>query len=430
MTTRTFVRLLYPCLLLATLLTVACRRDELFPSSIAPYIELTFPSQTTVQTTSSTSLTIFIQTAQAISSVAVQRGNRIDTALFSGNSIWTVSNYPLENGLNSLTLRVAGDGGTIYTQPATLLKLSLFSTSLGTMVLKTPRYNHTAVLLQNGKIFIAGGISTTGGAALRATELYDPATNISTSLPAQMLSPRAGHTATLLSDGKVLILGGETADNGSSELALPDAEIYDPAAGSFSQATFDRTLTRTEHAALLIAPTKFLITGGENDDEILFDAKTFSLTAQPYPIDGSNTFLLDANTYRHTLTLTNNKPVLLGYAFASDGTAYPRNSVLTPDNPAFQSGMTKPRNNHAAAELEPGLIVVTGGSSFGAQGAETVLQSIEIFAEPSLTFFTILPLLTAPRTGHTATKLSNGTVIILGGKNAGGVLSSAEQLIY
>jgi hypothetical protein len=85
----------------------------------------------------------------------------------------------------------------------------------------------TATLLPNGKILIAGG-QDSGGTLLPSAELYDPGTGTFSKLPnfvqtGSMHSPRAQHTATLLSNGKVLLVGssGETAS----------AELFDPAFG-------------------------------------------------------------------------------------------------------------------------------------------------------------------------------------------------------
>src|SRR6202140_4950839 len=79
----------------------------------------------------------------------------------------------------------------------------------------TPRYNHTATLLIDGRVLITGG---TGGQGISSAELYDPSTR-SFVPTGSMTVGRWGHTATLLRDGKVLIAGG----SGS-----PSAELYDP----------------------------------------------------------------------------------------------------------------------------------------------------------------------------------------------------------
>ncbi len=92
--------------------------------------------------------------------------------------------------------------------------------------MSTQRKEHTATLLNTGKVLVAGGMLDTSGAATASAELYDPATG--TWSPTGSLSgARADHTATLLSNGKVLVVGG-----GNSKVPyLATAEIYDPQTG-------------------------------------------------------------------------------------------------------------------------------------------------------------------------------------------------------
>jgi Galactose oxidase, central domain len=93
--------------------------------------------------------------------------------------------------------------------------------------LTTARCGHTATLLPNGKVLVAGG--NTNGTTLATAELYDPATGTWTAT-GSLATARWLHTATLLRNGKVLVAGG--ADTNFN--AFASAELYDPANGTWT----------------------------------------------------------------------------------------------------------------------------------------------------------------------------------------------------
>jgi hypothetical protein len=111
------------------------------------------------------------------------------------------------------------------------------------------RLLHTATLLQNGKVLIVGGYDAGASnfnhqVVAKTTELYDPSTN-SFQWEAQMITPRVGHTATLLKNGQVLVAGGRDAGN----TILNTMEIYDPDCHDFTPV--DRlTVPRVSHGAV------------------------------------------------------------------------------------------------------------------------------------------------------------------------------------
>ena len=128
------------------------------------------------------------------------------------------------------------------------------------------RSGHTATLLPNGKILIAGGYN--GAANLNTAELYDPATGAFTSA-GTMFDMRSGHTATLLPSGKVLIAGGISAQT------LQTAELYDPTAATFTS-TGLLTAARSNHTATLLPNGRVLLAGGAAGAAVLNTTEVYA----------------------------------------------------------------------------------------------------------------------------------------------------------
>jgi len=116
------------------------------------------------------------------------------------------------------------------------------------------RSNHAATLLNTGKVLVAGGVGPfcAGCNSGMTAELFDPATG-TWSPTGSMSIFRSQHTATLLSNGKVLVAGG----NGAT------AEVYDPATGTFSPSG-SMTTTRANHTATLLPDGRVLVSGGQS----------------------------------------------------------------------------------------------------------------------------------------------------------------------
>src|SRR5262249_18698218 len=127
--------------------------------------------------------------------------------------------------------------------------------------LVTARFGHTATMLGNGKILLAGGFSTTFGPSARSAELYDPAAGTFTATAGAMVQFTGRHTATLLDNGTVLIVGGSSGD------IQARAEVYDPSTDHFTQVGATRT-PRYIHAAARLSDGSVLIAGGYGEQPI------------------------------------------------------------------------------------------------------------------------------------------------------------------
>src|SRR3954468_3386154 len=124
--------------------------------------------------------------------------------------------------------------------------------------LAAARRGHTATVLQDGKIVVVGGEN--GAGAVGVVELYDPGTRTFSSLDA--LLARTDHSATLLPDGRVLVAGGRAGAN-----ILDSTQIFDPVAGTFSAGP-SLQRARSGQSATLLADGRILIVGGDADGSV------------------------------------------------------------------------------------------------------------------------------------------------------------------
>jgi subtilisin family serine protease len=190
----------------------------------------------------------------------------------NGNGMWAGTgsmsterlNHTATLLANGKVLVAGGFNGVSYFRGAELYEYDP-ATGTGTWTptgdMTTARLWHTATLLPNGKVLVTGG-RTIMGNRLRTAELftYDPATGNGTWAPADsMTGAREGHTATLLSNGKVLVAGG------SDGVALSTTELYDPTPPGTWTPTLPMTHFRLGHRATLLPNGKVLVSGGRNE---------------------------------------------------------------------------------------------------------------------------------------------------------------------
>jgi len=184
-------------------------------------------------------------------------------------------------------------------------------TATGNMI--EPRTGHTATLLADGRVLVAGG----GGSVTLATaELYDPGTG-SWTATGSMSGGRILHTATLLPDGKVLVAGGADSIGETSVNALASAELYDPSTGSWT-ATGNMTQPRARHTATLLPDGKVLVVGGSGSGsgtDSLISAELYDPSTGSWTATGN---LNEARTY-HTATLLPDGKVLVAGGHGSSG---------------------------------------------------------------------------------------------------------------
>ena len=213
---------------------------------------------------------------------------------------------------------------------------------------------HTATLLQSGKVLIAAGQYDNPDYSItrhNLAEIYDPTSGASTST-GSLYQARAGHTATLLQNGKVLIAGG--LDNNTN--SLKSAELYDPTSGAFTS-TGDMKESRYGHTATLLSSGKVLIAGGSTGNAELYDptSGTFSYATHSMMIPAR----ID-----HTGTLLSDGKVLLAGGFAGWGGKVTNSAEIydpITDSFSYTSYMNSPRQEFAASLLTDGRVLLVGG---------------------------------------------------------------------
>lgn len=266
----------------------------------------------------------------------------------------------------------------------------------------SPRGVHTATLLNNGKVLLAGGLLKAEGDEISSSsaELYDPATGrfIPTG---KMSAERAGHTATLLKSGDVLVTGGGTAS----------AEIYQVARGQFIPAGLMST-NRERHAATLLKDGKVLITGGSNRNPIE-SAEFYDPLTNSFTLAGE----MSSPRFAHASTLLPDGNVLLTGGASNWRTVLATAEVFDSVNKTFSlvGNMTVSRHKHAAMLMPNGRVLIAGGSS-SAPDWEGRHRSAEVYNPAKASFSPTGEMKESRFKIPSAIALtSNGRVLICGG---------------
>ena len=298
--------------------------------------------------------------------------------------------------------------------PATFTATSrtLAGTFALTGSMSTARYWHTATLLRDGRVLVAGGDSSTSTHSGFATaELYDPATGTFTRTANNMTVARVGHSATLLADGRVLIAGGNDARGRVSSV-----DLFDPVTNRFVQ-TGNLVDAQTYHEGTLLRTGEVLITGGGTASFREARAELYDPATGTFRYTGQYADVIPPDAYNGLVgisatLLTNGKVLLASLPRAevydpATGTFAATGSMLTNIGQSYISGRT-------ATLLINGKVLLTGGHH------EDIgrFSKSELY-DPSTGIFLYTTSMPYPRDLHTSTLLASGKVLIAGGESYG-----------
>jgi hypothetical protein len=331
--------------------------------------------------------------------------------------------------------------------------------------LNVGRRCHTATLLGNGRVLVAGGFEQGTFVSDRA-ELYNPATETFTALTGRMAQPRAQHTATRLLDGRVLLVGGVYEASSAQLNTTWSAEVFDPATNTFT-AVDDLGDPRHDHAALRLPDGRVLVTGGSTyvggglldyDDAEVFDPVTATWSYWPslmvhshathgmvdmgdgrWFLGGGSDVDLRCETFDLTtgtfspLALAAGDQARFGAAvetFAGGDVAVVGGDLAGSVLHFFRSAglvvttgsnTNRPRAYGTATRISDDRILVVGGVDFSA--GSFVLATVDLLvrggAGGSSTYATSVRFPTG-MANHTATVLADGRILFCGGLNTSG----------
>ena len=309
--------------------------------------------------------------------------------------------------------RGGGDGETNVAQ------LPAVGTWTASPDLVSIRGTTTAVVLKDGRaLAIGGGV---GQQAVAAVEVFDPNSGVWTA-STPMNNPRRGHQATLLGDGRVMVAGGIH----EGEL-LSSVEIFDPASSRWTTVA-PLSVPRLGNTLTLLNNGNVLVTGGTSAENAAGTGGNQTIrpdaTAEVYNVAANKwtttSGAMSTPRFEHTATALDDGRVLIaggqGPPIAGVAGALASTEIYDPAVDSFRKSndMGDARFNHTALKLPDRTVMVIGGA--GGQNGDTSLSTAEVF-NPGDGGWTNVGALTGSRSGHVAAVFPDGRVVVAGGES-------------
>jgi len=284
--------------------------------------------------------------------------------------------------------------------------------------LSVARQDHTATLLSDGRVLVAGGMNLNLGEpddlifeVLRSAEVYDPSSG-TWSPTGDMANVRTEHSATLLLDGRVLIAGGWESNQQFEE--PKQAEIFDPITGTWSLTDYlSISGYRSQHTATRLPDGRVLLVGGVNRNGTVMDsAEVYDPSAGVFTPTGN----LQQGRRQHTATLLPDGRVLVAGGVGNPEFPMQGAEIYDPSTGTWSAtgSMATGRYYHTATLLPNGEVLVAGGGRIAVlPSGHEAFADVEVY-DPSTGEWTPRTSMATPRAAHTATQLPFGSLLIVG----------------
>ena len=311
----------------------------------------------------------------------------------------TVASVAVHYGENAFELVVTNGAGTAR---RSLTVAAGYRDRMRSVEMPFARGEHVAIRLSDGRVLVAGG-EDDSRAFPDSIWVFDPATERFSDFGASLGTGRVGFTATVLQDGNVLIAGGERALTGapSAEVIRTTDRTVVPTAGPMQRA-------RTFAAATRLADGKVFISGGAGlaagDTVELYDPATGQFALQPGR--------LSVGRYSHTTVALDAGRILVYGGFTSTQQVAPPEiyDLSTGMSTALPPAEANARGNHQARSMADGTVWIVGGEDLDANPLTSVLRY-----DPATSLFDAVANLATPRTLFALDRLADGRLLAVGG---------------